>query len=99
AYERGRLRGDLDVTGTTKKRGTKITFKPDVQIFETTEFSFDTLAQRLHELAFLNVWVTITIKYERDGKSHRFLYEGGINSFVEYLNLNKAAVNDKPIYM
>ena len=90
---------DLEVTGTTKKRGTKITFKPDGQIFETTEFSFDTLAQRLRELAFLNGGVTITIDDERDGKSHHFLYEGGINSFVEYLNQNKAAVNDKPIYM
>ena len=90
---------DLEVTGTTKKRGTKVTFKPDAQIFETTEFSFDTLAQRLRELAFLNGGVTITIDDERDGKSHKFLYEGGIISFVEYLNQNKAAVNDKPIYM
>jgi DNA gyrase subunit B len=99
SYERGNPLGDLDVTGTTKKRGTKITFRPDDQIFETTEFSFDTLAQRLRELAFLNGGVTITIDDERDGKSHRFLYEGGINSFVEYLSLNKATVNDKPIYM
>src|SRR6478736_556889 len=98
-YERGTPAADLEVTGTTKKRGTKITFKPDGQIFETTEFSFDTLAQRLRELAFLNGGVTITIDDERDGKSHHFLYAGGINSFVEYLNLNKAAVNDKPIYM
>ena len=99
SYERGHPLGDLEVTGTTKKRGTKITFKTDDQIFETTEFSFDTLAQRLRELAFLNGGVTITIDDERDGKSHHFLYAGGINSFVEYLNLNKAAVNDKPIYM
>ena len=98
-YERGNPTAELEVTGTTKKRGTKITFKPDAQIFETTEFSFDTLAQRLRELAFLNGGVTITIDDERDGKSHRFLYEGGINSFVQYLNQNKAAVNDKPIYM
>src|SRR5262245_37031514 len=98
-YERGTPAGDLEVTGTTKKRGTKITFKPDAQIFETTEFSFDTLAQRLRELAFLNGGVTITLDDERDGKSHNFLYEGGIISFVEYLNQNKATVNDKPIYM
>jgi DNA gyrase subunit B len=98
-YERGTPTGELEVTGTTKKRGTKITFKPDEQIFETTEFSFDTLAQRLRELAFLNGGVTITIDDERDGKSHKFLYEGGITSFVQYLNLNKAAVNDKPIHM
>jgi DNA gyrase subunit B len=98
-YERGNPIGELEVTGTTKKRGTKITFRPDTQIFETTEFSFDTLAQRLRELAFLNGGVTITIDDERDGKAHKFLYEGGINSFVQFLNQNKAAVNDKPIYM
>jgi DNA gyrase subunit B len=99
SYERGTPAGDLEVTGTTKKRGTKITFKPDAQIFETIEFSFDTLAQRLRELAFLNGGVTITIDDERDGKAHKFVYEGGIISFVQFLNQNKAAVNDKPIYM
>jgi DNA gyrase subunit B len=99
SYERGNPVSELEVTGTTKKRGTKVTFKPDAQIFETTEFSFDTLAQRLRELAFLNGGVTITIDDERDGKTHKFLYEGGINSFVEFLNQNKVAVNDKPIYM
>jgi DNA gyrase subunit B len=98
-YERGNPIADLEVTGITKKRGTKITFKPDAQIFETIEFSFDVLAQRLRELAFLNGGVTITIDDERDGKGHKFLYEGGINSFVQYLNQSKAAVNDKPIYM
>ena len=98
-YERGNPTGDLEVTGTTKKRGTKVTFKPDSQIFEITEFSFDTLAQRLRELAFLNGGVTITIDDERDGKGHKFLYEGGIVSFVQYLNQNKSPVNDKPIYM
>ncbi len=98
-YQRGAPQTDLEVTGTTKKRGTKITFRPDAQIFETTEFSFDTLAQRLRELAFLNGGVTVTIDDERDGKSHNFLYEGGINSFVQYLNQNRAAANDKPIHM
>ena len=99
SYERGNPTTGLEVTGTTRKRGTKVTFRPDSQIFETTEYSFDTLAQRLRELAFLNGGVTITIDDERDGKSHKFLYEGGIKSFVEYLNQNKVAVNDKPIYM
>src|SRR5229473_2737609 len=89
-YERGAPTAGLEVTGTTKKRGTKVTFKPDAQIFETTEYSFDTLATRLRELAFLNGGVTITIDDERDGKSHTFLYQGGIVSFVEYLNQNKA---------
>src|SRR5215218_671121 len=98
-YHRGDPEAPLALTGTTKKRGTKITFKPDSQIFETTEYSFDTLAQRLRELAFLNGGVTITLDDERDGKSHTFLYEGGIISFVEFLNQNKTSVNDKPIYM
>jgi DNA gyrase subunit B len=98
-YERGNPIGDLEVTGTTKKRGTKITFKPDTQIFETTDFSFDTLAQRLRELAFLNGGVSITIDDDRDGKSHKFLYEGGIVSFVQYLNTNKSPAHEKPIYM
>jgi len=99
SYERGNPTTALEVAGTTKKRGTKVTFRPDSLIFETIEFSFDTLAQRLRELAFLNGGVTITIDDERDGKAHKFLYEGGINSFVEYLNQNKVTVNDKPIYM
>jgi DNA gyrase subunit B len=99
SYERGGPTGDLEMTGTTKRRGTKVTFKPDQQIFETIDFSFDTLAQRLRELAFLNGGVLITLDDERDGKSHKFHYEGGIVSFVTHLNKNKAAVNEKPIYM
>jgi len=98
-YERGAPHASLEATGTTKRRGTKITFKPDEQIFETTDFSFDTLAQRLRELAFLNAGLIITIDDERDGKAHRFHYEGGIVSFVEHLNKNKGIVNDKAIYM
>jgi DNA gyrase subunit B len=98
-YERGVPSADLEMTGTTKRRGTKVTFKPDSQIFETNVYSFDTLAQRLRELAFLNGGVTITLDDERDGKSHKFHYEGGIVSFVQHLNKNKTAVNEKPIYM
>src|SRR4051794_22760443 len=99
SYERGTPAADLEATGTTKKRGTKVTFKPDEQIFETLVFSFDTLAQRLRELAFLNGGIVITLDDERDGKSHKFHYEGGIVSFVTHLNKNKAAVNEKPIFM
>jgi DNA gyrase subunit B len=98
-YERGAPLGALEVTGTTQRRGTKITFKPDTQIFETVEFSFDTLAQRLRELAFLNGGIVITIDDERDGKNHKFQYDGGIVSFVQHLNKNKAVVNDKPTFM
>jgi DNA gyrase subunit B len=99
SYERGVPVADLVATGTTQKRGTKVTFRPDAQIFETTEYSFDTLAQRLRELAFLNGGILITIDDERDGKNHKFQYEGGIASFVQHLNKNKAVVNDKPIFM
>jgi DNA gyrase subunit B len=98
-YERGIPTGTLEMTGTTRRRGTKVTFRPDGTVFETLEFSFDTLSQRLRELAFLNAGVAITIDDERDGKSHHFVYDGGIVSFVEFLNKNKASVNEKPIYM
>ena len=99
-YERGKPIADLVNTGITKKRGTKVTFKPDAEVFETVEFSFDTLAQRLRELAFLNAGVRITLDDEReDGKAHDFHYEGGINQFVTFLNQAKVAVNDEPIYM
>jgi DNA gyrase subunit B len=99
SYNRGTPTGELEVTGTTKRRGTKVTFKPDPAVFETTVFSFDTLAQRLRELAFLNGGILITLDDERDGKGHKFHYEGGIVSFVTHLNKNKTAVNEKPIYM
>jgi DNA gyrase subunit B len=98
-YERGKPLSTLVSTGTTKRRGTKITFKADPQVFETVEFSFDTLAQRLRELAFLNAGLTITLDDERDGKNHVFRYEGGIVSFVEHLNKNKGLVHEKAIYM
>jgi DNA gyrase subunit B len=99
SYERGTPIGELEITGTTQRRGTKVTFKPDAQIFETSDYSFDTLAQRLRELAFLNGGILITIDDERDGKNHKFQYEGGIVSFVQHLNKNKAVVNEKPIFM
>jgi DNA gyrase subunit B len=99
SYRRGDPIAPLEQTGETKKRGTKITFMPDEEIFETTEFSFDILSQRVREMAFLNAGVRIKITDERgDGKFHEFHYEGGINSFVEYLNRNKAVINPKPMY-
>ena len=99
SYTRGEPDSDLKETGTTKRRGTKVTFKPDADVFETTVYGFDTLAHRLRELAFLNAGVRITLDDERDGKNHDFRYEGGINSFVQYLNKNRTAVNAEPIYM
>jgi DNA gyrase subunit B len=99
SFQRGNPTTGLVESGTTQRRGTKVTFRPDQEIFESTEYSFDTLAQRLRELAFLNGGIVITLDDERDGKSHRFQYDGGIVSFVEHLNKNKANVNDKPIFM
>ena len=99
SYAYGDPSAPLEAVGETKKRGTKITFLPDDSIFETTEFSFDVLSQRLRELAFLNAGVRITIADEREeGKHHDFHYEGGIVSFVEYLNRNKNALHPKPIF-
>ncbi len=99
SYRRGDPLAPLEAVGETKKRGTKVTFMPDEEIFETTEISFDVLSQRLREMAFLNAGVRIIITDARvDNKSHEFYYEGGINSFVEYLNRNKTALHPKPIY-
>src|SRR5437773_6009880 len=100
-YERGVPTGPLEMTGHTDRRGTKVSFKPDLKIFETTEFSFDVLSQRLRELAFLNKGVLITIEDERDERSekkHEFHYTGGIVSFVEHLNKNRTSLHDKVIY-
>src|SRR5437773_992283 len=99
-YERGIPVAPLKQTGKTRKRGTKITFKPDSQIFDTVEFSFDKLSERLREKAFLNKGIRITIKDEREEpeKSHEFYYRGGIAEFVKHLNKNKTVLHDKPIY-
>ena len=99
-YERGKPGAPLSNTGITKRRGTKVRFKADGQIFETLEFSFDVLAQRLRELAFLNKGLSITLKDERKepAKEQVFLYKGGIVSFVEHLNEAKTPLH-KPIYV
>jgi DNA gyrase subunit B len=99
-YQRGISVAHLKQTGKTKKRGTKITFKPDTQIFDTIEFSFDKLSERLREKAFLNKGIRITIKDEREEpeRSHEFYYRGGIAEFVKHLNKNKSVLHDKPIY-
>jgi len=97
SYSRGLPQTRLEQTGRTDRRGTKVTFKPDPQIFETTDFSFDTLSQRLRELSFLNRGILITLHDERDGKKHRFQYEGGIASFVEHLNRNKETLPQRPV--
>jgi DNA gyrase subunit B len=101
SYKRGVPTAPLEMTGHTDRRGTKVTFKPDDKIFETTESNFDVLSQRLRELAFLNRGLLITIDDERSdsaGKKHEFHYTGGITSFVEHLNKNKTPLHDKVIY-
>ena len=98
SYERGTPTGDLQSIALTDKRGTRVNFKPDPKIFETTEFTFETLSQRLRELAFLNKGLLITIEDERSEKRHDFHYTGGIISFVEHLNKNKTPLHDKVVY-
>lgn len=98
-YERGKPKGPLCIVGKTKGSGTKITFKPDPDIFEVLDFSYDILSQRLRELAFLNKGLKITLSDEREGKTQVFHYDGGIVSFVEYLNRNKNTIHPKPIYI
>ena len=98
-YEYGLPVTAFEKTGTTKKRGTKITFKPDSQVFEVLEFNFDTLAQRLRELAFLNQGLVIEVEDLRTDKKLKFQYKGGIVNFVEHLNKNKNVLHPKPIYI
>ena len=96
-YARGIPQQQVAEVGVTDGRGTTVWFKPDASIFETTDISFDTLSQRLRELAFLNAGLTITITDERTSKSHSFQFDGGIVSFVEYLNKSKETLHP-PIF-
>ena len=98
-YRTGFPVAPLAETGKTKKRGTKITFKPDSSIFEATVYSFERLSERLREKAFLNKGIRITIRDEREEeRSHEFYYKGGIAEFVKHLNKNKSPLHDEPIY-
>jgi DNA gyrase subunit B len=98
SYKRGDPQGPLKEVGKSRERGTRVRFKADSQIFETTDFSFDILSQRLRELAFLNRGVKITIEDERTQKKHEFFYKGGLMSFVEHLNRAKTPVHAKVIH-
>ncbi len=98
SYERGKPVTEFRQTGTTKRRGTKITFIPDDEIFETLEFTYDTIAARLRELSFLNKGLEIILEDLRSDRKEIFKYEGGIASFIEYLNKNKNVLHPKPIY-
>ncbi|MBF0328943.1 MAG: DNA topoisomerase (ATP-hydrolyzing) subunit B [Nitrospirae bacterium] len=98
-FERGKPMSPLAVVGKTKGRGTKVTFKPDAEIFEVTDFHYDVLAQRLRELAFLNRGLKISIADQRTAEAQEFFYKGGIESFVEHLNKNKTHVHPKPVFI
>ena len=99
-YRRGEPQTPLQKGASTARVGTTVTFKPDAEIFtETTEFSFDILSARLRELSFLNRGLRITIEDQRDGRDHDFHYEGGIASFVTYLNQNKTVLHPEPIFI
>ena len=97
-FERGIAVSELEVIGESTTTGTKVTFKPDKEIFESIDFSFDTLQARFREMAFLNKAVKITIEDKRSGKEKEFYYEGGIKSFVEYINKNKNPIQKEVIY-
>ena len=97
-YERGFPVTELKVINTTKSTGTRVSFKPDTEVFDELEYSFDILEHRLRELAFLNKGIKISLKDERDGTEKTFQYEGGIISFVKHLNKNREVLHKEPIY-
>src|SRR5258706_1119515 len=98
-YKRGAPQAPLEEVGKSKDTGTRVTFKPDTEMFQIVELSFDILSQRLRELAFLNKGVRITIEDERSQKKHELEYKGGIVSFVEHLNRAKTALHTQVIYL
>lgn len=99
-YEKGKTVSKLEIVGESKKTGSKTTFWPDPEIFESTIFDFDVLEHRLREMAFLNKGIKIVFKDERDGqkRSETYHYEGGIKEFVAFLNKNKDALHQDVIY-
>lgn len=98
SFERGIAVSELEVVGESDTTGTTVTFLPDKEIFESVDFSFKTLKSRFREMAFLNKALNLTIEDERSGKKEEFYYEGGIKSFVEYINKNKTPIQDEIIY-
>ena len=98
-YEGGNKITELKITGDTDKTGTKVRFKPDESIFESIEFSYETIAHRMREISFLNNGIHIIVSDEKKGRKHEFKHEGGIKAFVKYLNTNKNALFDEPIHV
>ena len=101
SYKKGNPAGKLKETGKTRRTGTKVTFHPDPEIFDVTKFSYDILAQRLRELAFLNKGLKITLEDERSDKDKKieFRFSGGISEFVKLLNRGKSTLHDSSIFM
>jgi DNA gyrase subunit B len=98
-FERGVPANEVTVAGATEDTGTTIVFKPDAQIFEETEFDFDTLSGRLREIAFLNKGLRISISGTIEDQSNTYKFDGGIIEFVQYINRNRTTLHDKPIYI
>ncbi|TEB17848.1 DNA gyrase subunit B [Pelotomaculum sp. FP] len=98
-YQRGESVTELKIIGKSKSNGTKVTFKPDPEIFEELVFNHDTLAQRLRELSYLNMGIKIILRDLRKGTEVVFHHDGGIRDFVTHLNKNKTPLHSKPIYM
>lgn len=98
-YEKGEVKSPVEVRGVTKKRGTKVVFKPDTEIFEETTFCFETIAKRLREYAFLNKGLKITLTDERTDKSETFKYDGGLTAFIKELNEGKETAHRDIIYL
>ena len=98
-YARGVAETGLEVIGDTDQTGTVIEFKPDAEIFETVEFSFEFIAVRLRELAFLTRGVEINVRDERSGDADRYFYEGGVQEFVRFLNEGRSVLHRDPIYL
>ena len=99
AYINGVPQAPIADCGATDLRGTKVVFLPNSDIFEETNFNYETIAKRLRELAFLNAGLRIILHDERDGQRKEFYYEGGIVSFVEYINRSKHVLHKSPIYI
>ena len=98
-YHRGKVVTDLNIVGNTDETGTEVYFKPDEEIFDEIVYDFEVLSQSLRELAFLNKGISITLIDERNDKEEEYYYEGGIKSFVEYLNRNKEPLHEQTIYV
>jgi len=98
-YERGKTVTPLKIIGKSNETGTTITFYPDSEMFDTTDFSYDTLITRLREMAFLNAGLQIEIKDEKTEKHDSFRYDGGVSEFVTYINRNKNPLHQTPIYI